>query len=143
MAGEEAINQLQALLRGEISAAETYRQALDRLGDDPSAMNLRQLHTDHREAANALRQHVRTHGGTPDQSSGVWGYFAKAVEGTATLLGTSAALKALKEGEEQGKADYIRTIQDAKLPADCNTLITTTLLPQTESHIATLDRLLA
>lgn len=140
---DHTIDTLQSLLRGEISAAETYKQALDKLGDDPTAMNLRQIHIDHREAANTLRIHVRQHGGKPDQDSGVWGYFAKAVEGAATLVGNAAAIKALKEGEEQGRSDYETAVQDPEMPNDCRTLIASRLLPQTESHIATLDRLLA
>jgi uncharacterized protein (TIGR02284 family) len=134
---------LNSLLRGEIAATETYQQAFAKLGADPIAMNLRQIHVDHREAANTLREHVHTHGGKPDQASGVWGTFAKLLEGTATAFGATAALKALKEGEERGKADYEAVLQDAAMPTECKTLISSKLLPQTDSHIATLHRLLA
>jgi uncharacterized protein (TIGR02284 family) len=134
---------LNALLRGEIAATETYQQALARVGDDPKAEELRRIHREHREAANTLRKHVHEHGGKPDQGSGAWGKFAKAVEGTAKLFGDTAALKALKEGEEQGLNDYQEAVEDEDLPADCKTLISGTLLPQTRQHIAALDRLMA
>src|SRR5262245_53559837 len=90
---------LNSLLRGELSATETYQQALAKVGNDPKAAELRRIHEEHRDAANTLRQHIHAHGGKPDQGSGTWGKFAKAVEGTAKLFGQTAALKALKEGE--------------------------------------------
>src|SRR3954447_3421005 len=106
MTSEHTLKTLNSLLRGEIAATETYQQAFAKLGDDPMTMNLRQIHVDHREAANELRQHVHSHGGKPDQGSGAWGAFAKVFEGTAKTFGAATAIKALKEGEEHGKADY-------------------------------------
>jgi len=140
---EHTIATLNSLLRGEVAATETYQQALEKLGGDPRAMNLRQIHVDHREAANELRQHVRSHGGQPDQGSGAWGEFAKLVEGSAAVFGAPSALKALKEGEEHGKSEYEQVAGDSDMPEECRTLVASKLLPQTESHIKTLDRLLA
>lgn len=136
------IDTLNSLLRGEISASETYQQALDRVGDDPGAEEVRRIHREHREAANTLRQHVHHHGGKPDQGSGMWGTFAKFVEGTAKLFGDKAALKALKEGEEHGLKSYEDALADGDLPADCAAMITGTFIPQTREHIAALDRLM-
>jgi len=143
MSSEHTISTLNSLLRGEIAAVETYQQALEKLGDDPLGLNLRQIHVDHREAANVLRQHVHTHGGKPDQGSGAWGTFSKLIEGTAKTFGAAAAIKALKEGEEHGKSDYQEALRDAEMPEECKTLIASKLLPQTESHISALHRLLA
>jgi hypothetical protein len=94
------------MLQGEIAATETYQQALAQVGNEPGAEGLHGAHRDHREAANRLRQYVRALGGEPSQSSQTWGVFAKAVEGAAKLLGNTAALKALKAGEERGAATY-------------------------------------
>jgi len=134
---------LNTLLRGELSAVETYQQALAKLDDTKGAAELRRLHAEHREAANTLRQHVHQHGGQPDQGSGAWGVFAKAVEGTAKLFGNDAALKALKEGEEHGIKEYQKALQEKDLPADCRTLIASKLLPQAREHIPVLDRFMA
>ena len=140
---KETISRLNSLLRGELAATETYQQAMAKVGNDPGADQLRQIHVEHREAANTLRQHVHQHGGKPDQDSGAWGTFAKAVEGTAKLFGNSAALKALKEGEERGMKDYNDALQDPNLPEECKSLIRTRLLPQTQAHIPVLDRLMS
>jgi uncharacterized protein (TIGR02284 family) len=133
---------LNSLLRGELAATETYQQALARLGDEPGAADLRQVHEEHRWAANELRKYVHRYGSQPDQGSGAWGAFAKAVEGAAKLLGNTAALKALKEGEESGVKAYEDALRDERLSEDCQELIRTKLLPQTQDHIPVLDRLM-
>src|SRR4051812_18367701 len=121
---------LNALLRGEISATETYNQALEKFAGQPEEAELRRIRDEHREAANTLRHHVRDHGGEPSTGSGWWGTWAKCVEGTAKLFGKSAALKALKEGEEHGVKDYQGALDDADMAADCKELIRTRMLPQ-------------
>ena len=137
-------NVLNSLLRGEMSAIETYRQAIEKLGSDPHdpwIEELRALQRDHRDAADALWPHVEQHGGKPSEGSGPWGSFAKAVEGVAKLLGNTGALKALKEGEEHGLKDYEDALQDHNLPADCQALIRG-ILPKQRAHIAVIDRLM-
>ena len=137
-------NVLNSLLRGEMSAIETYRQAIEKLGSDPHdpwIEELRALQRDHRDAADALWHHVEQHGGKPSEGSGPWGAFAKAVEGVAKLLGNTGALKALKEGEEHGLKDYEDALQDHNLPADCQALIRG-ILPKQRAHIAVIDRLM-
>src|ERR1700744_3720254 len=105
-----AIDQLNSFLRGEISAAETYRMAIDRAGSsDSNAANiglLRGMQEDHGRAAQAVRDRIRELGGQATDSSGAWGAWAKFTQGTANLFGDNASLKALKEGEEHGLRDY-------------------------------------
>jgi uncharacterized protein (TIGR02284 family) len=139
---DKAIDIHNGLLRGELAATETYQQALAKVGNERGAEQLRQIHDEHRAAANTLRQHVHQHGGKPDQGSGAWGAFAKAATGGAKLFGNTAALKALKEGEEHGIKSYEAALKDPDLPADCRELIRTQLLPQTRAHIPVLDRLM-
>lgn len=137
------ITQLNSLLRGEMSAIETYRQAIAKLeqGNDFGASELHAMQKDHADAADALWHHIEQHGGKPSEGSGPWGAFAKAVEGTATLFGDTAALKGLKEGEEHGLKDYQEALNDKNLPADCQALIRGLMAKQQE-HISVLDRLL-
>jgi uncharacterized protein (TIGR02284 family) len=136
-------NTLNSLLRGEISATETYNQALEKFAGQPGEADLRRARDDHREAANSLRRHVHMHGGQPDTDSGWWGTWAKLVEGTAKVFGQTAALKALKEGEEHGIKEYQEALKDGDLAADCRDLIRAELLPQCQAHIQALDRLMS
>jgi uncharacterized protein (TIGR02284 family) len=133
---------LNSLLRGELSATETYQQAMAKVGEEAGAAELRQIRDEHRAAANAIRQHIHELGGQPQQDSGMWGGWAKAVEGTAKLFGNTAALKALKQGEEHGINAYERVLQDESVPSVCKTAIRGTLLPQARSHLDVLNRLM-
>lgn len=102
------IKQLNSFLRGELSAIETYGQAIEKVDDASVLEILRRNVESHQWRANALRQRVRSLGGEPSEESGAWGAFARAVEGGAALLGTSAAVAVLEEGEDHGLADYRR-----------------------------------
>jgi len=139
---EERTTGLNRLTRGEMSAVETYRQVLDKMKEAPEAVELHALLVEHRAAVQVLREHVVQRGGTPSDNSGVWGTWAKLVEGTAQLFGNAAALKALKEGEEHGIQEYEHFLTDESADQDCRTLVSTQLLPQARSHIPILDRLI-
>ena len=139
---EERTAGLNRLIRGELSALETYRQALDKMRDAPEATELHSIMVEHRTAVQFLREHVQQRGGNPADSSGPWGAWAKLVEGAAQLFGNAAALKALKEGEEHGIKEYERFLEDENADQECKTLVQTQLLPQARSHIPVLDRLI-
>ncbi len=133
---------LNSLLRGELSATETYQQALTKVGDEPGVEELRRIHHEHREAANTLRQHVRDHGSIPTHGSGIWGAFAKAMESMAKLFGDRSAVCTLREGEKQGCDLYKGALNDPHLSPDCKALISSHLLPQTEEHVRALDQII-
>jgi hypothetical protein len=139
---EERTEPLNSLLRGELAAVETYQQALTKVSTEPGAFELRNLEREHRQAAELLRQHIVQRGGRPAEDSGVWGTWARAVEGTAKLFGNAAALRALREGEEHGVGSYESALQNDTLDGDSKELIRSTLLPRTRAHLPTLDRFL-
>jgi uncharacterized protein (TIGR02284 family) len=116
-AGNDRAQELDELLRGEISAVETYNQAVDRYGSEPGADELRRIRQDHQEAVDTLRGMVTAAGGTPSKSSGAWGGIAKAIEGAAKLIGNDTAFKVLKEGEEHGLKEYEDALKDEDLTA--------------------------
>jgi hypothetical protein len=140
----EAVRQLNSFLRGEISAAETYRMAIDKAGDsDKHAANiglLRGIQEEHGRAAQAIRDRIRELGGEPSDSSGAWGAWAKFTQGTANLFGDTASLKALKEGEEHGLKDYEEGVDD--IDATSAELVQNQLIPAQRRHIALLDQLI-
>src|SRR5215210_3755400 len=126
----ESVRQLNSLLRGEISAAETYRMAIDKVADAGDASNaglLREIQEEHGRAAQGIRDRIRELGGEPSDSSGAWGAWAKTVQGTMNLFGDASALKSLKEGEEHGLKDYQEAIDD--VDASSGQLIQNQLIP--------------
>ena len=141
---DEAIRQLNSFLRGEISAAETYRMAIDKAGDsEKNAANLgllREMQEEHGRAAQAIRDRIRELGGEPSDSSGAWGAWAKFTQGTANLFGDASSLKSLKEGEEHGLKDYEEGIDD--IDATSAELVQNQLIPAQQRHINLLDQLI-
>jgi uncharacterized protein (TIGR02284 family) len=142
----EMVRQLNSLLRGEISAAETYRMAIDKLGESTdlnisaNVAILRDMQEDHGRAAQVLRERIRSLGGEPADSSGAWGAWAQTVQGTANLFGDTSALKSLKEGEEHGLKDYQEAIDD--VDAATASILHTQLIPNQQRHINLLDELI-
>ncbi|MFA5923518.1 MAG: DUF2383 domain-containing protein [Methylococcaceae bacterium] len=139
-----SIETLEKLLKDELSATETYQQALAKLREDAAlgeAEDLISIYEDHKVAVSSLHAQIRQLGGTPAEDSGAWGTWAKIVLGGANILGKDAVLKALQEGEKSGAEDYKDALQDTKLSSDVRSLIETKLLPAQQAHIRTLDRL--
>ncbi|HEX3133312.1 MAG TPA: DUF2383 domain-containing protein [Planctomycetota bacterium] len=100
-----AIETLNSLMRGELAAVQTYRHAVERLGSD-APMDLTTCMQSHDQRATLLAEHITLAGGTPVSGSGLWGAFARVVEGGAALIGPRALYAALEEGEDQGLTDY-------------------------------------
>jgi uncharacterized protein (TIGR02284 family) len=139
------VETLDKLLKNELSATETYQQALATLREDVAlgeAEDLIPIYEAHKVAVSSLQAQIRQLGGTPSEDSGAWGTWAKIVLGGANMLGKEAVLKALQEGEKNGAEDYEEALQVTKLPSDIRSLIETKLLPAQQSNIRTLDRLL-
>jgi hypothetical protein len=131
---------LNDLVQGEIAAVETYGQAIEKFRGKPEQSTLERLRAHHVEAVSQLKSHA-TGAAKPATSSGPWGAFARAVEGTAKLFGSTAALKALQEGEEYGDRLYAKSLDDQRLDPAVRTLLSSTLLPRQRGHISTLDGL--
>jgi len=146
--GDQAgiITQLNSLLRGEISAAETYKQAIDKVADGTDHAGesklLREIQEEHGRAAQNIRERIRTLGGEAADSSGAWGVWAQTVQGTMSLFGGDmGALKALKEGEEHGLKDYEEALDD--VDGTSAQMISNQFIPAQQRHINLLDQLLS
>ena len=135
---QQCIDTCNSLLRGELSAVETYDQAIEKFEGDPSRSELLNIRNEHKESVTMLRQHLAEMGARPAESSGAWGSFAQAVEGAAKVLGESTALDVLEQGEEHGANEYREALEDSGVMESIKQQIRSTLLPRQESHIATL-----
>jgi uncharacterized protein (TIGR02284 family) len=125
---EKDLDRLNSFLQGELSAVETYRQCIEKMDDPLITTQLRQLLQSHEVRAQKLSQKIRTLGGTPPTSSGVWGTFAKLVEGGAALFGKASAISTLEEGEDHGKKQYARDV--AELSPSLRTFVEQDIIPE-------------
>ncbi len=138
---ESCIDNCNELLRGELSAVETYSQAIEKFNTGAERAVLERIRTEHSDSARVLHNHVLSMGGEPSTSSGPWGAFAKAVEGTAKMLGESTALKALIEGEEHGIHEYEDALASDGVMEEIKSIIRSQLLPRLTEHTRALDQL--
>lgn len=137
--GKASIDVLNDHLRGEISATETFRQAIDKLRNEPVATTLEKCMQSHEARVAKLRARIRDLGGTPAESSGAWGAFAKLLEGGAKVFGKDSAISVLEEGEDRGLRNY-REKQD-QLDPESLRLVQSDLLVEQERTHATISAL--
>jgi hypothetical protein len=137
---DQCIDVSNSLLRGELSAVETYTQALGRFRQrqSPERSLLESIRADHRDSVERLRAYIDDLGVQPDNNSGMWGQFAKAVEGVAKVFGSGTTLMALEAGEVSGIDDYLCALSDPEMMDDIKEEIREVLLPRLERHVETL-----
>jgi hypothetical protein len=137
---ERVVRILNSLLRSEISATESYTQAIPRFASDVEA--LREIAREHGQAVTELRAAIQRVGGVPDESSGVFPALIPRVgNGPAQVFGEAAALKVLKDVEERGLDDYQKAIQ--RLNGSEISWISETLIPAQIKHISSIDSMIA
>ena len=141
-ADQPAVSVMNELLRGELSAVTTYNQALEKIQSPTGRDQLKKFKDNHQKAVSTLQAEVKNLGGTPETSAGAWGVWASAVEGGAKIAGDTAALKALKEGEEHGAKEYKELLENKNAPSNVKDIVRTTLIPNQQEHIQGLDRLM-
>ena len=133
------VETLNSFLRGEISAVETYRQAIGHVTDDRLRSQLEDCLHDHEHRVESLRDRIEKLGGKPAEGSGVWGTFAKLVQAGADVLGEKTAIQALEEGEDHGLADYQRDMD--KTHGEARRFVRMELLPAQKRTHERLSRL--
>jgi uncharacterized protein (TIGR02284 family) len=128
--GDKTVDTLNGFLRGEISAVETYRQAIEKLGNSSMRPQLEDCRRSHEQRVARLREHVARLGGQPAKDSGAWGAFARLFEGGAKAFGERAAVAALEEGEDHGLKLYRDELD--KLDPTARQMVESDLLPAQE-----------
>jgi len=140
---DKSVDALNGFLRGEISAVETYRQAIEKLSSSPTRGQLEDCRRSHELRVTKLRDQVARLGGEPAKSSGPWGAFARLVEGGAKAFGERSAVSALEEGEDHGLKLYRDDLEKLDMPT--RRFVETDLLPaqqQTHQFMSTLKHTL-
>ncbi len=79
----QTITQLNSFLRGELSAVESYRLALEHLEQSEFRATLVQCSRSHEERARLLTEAILGRGGEPSPSSGAWGSLVRMIERSA------------------------------------------------------------
>jgi hypothetical protein len=141
-ATHETIRVCNRLLKGELSAVETYDLALEKFDRETEQPVLRAIRADHQLNAERLRDQLADLGAHPTAGPEA-GAFALAVAETTSLLGEFPTLAALEEGEEQGIDEYEQALRNHDTLEDIKIAIRQELLPPLAGHLDTLDHLRA
>lgn len=136
---QDSADQIGSFCRGELSAVETYRQAMRVTQQAWVLTQLRANLASHEERARLLQQRILDLGGQPPETSGPWGAFATAVQGVAAAINERAALAILEEGERHGLADYRADL--GKVDPESIRLLENRIIPQQSQTYDALHRI--
>ena len=128
---------LNTLLRCELSAVETYDEAMRSFEDQFVLADLEKIREDHSRAVTLLQSRVTQFGGQQIESPGPWSAFTATSDMSRTL-----GLAALKQGEEHAINEYEESLRNEGVNPECKQLIRAELLPSEKAHVAKLDRLM-
>jgi bacterioferritin (cytochrome b1) len=142
----DVVRDLNKLLRGELSATETYQQALNKIRDeygrDARFQQLAQIQSDHEQAVGELRKLIQGMGGDPSDDSGPWGTWSNTVMGAARVLGDKSALSALLSGEKSGLDDYQDVLKAEGTPDEVRHAFRAFLM-RNQEHVQQLEQMIA
>ena len=138
---EHCIDLCNSLLRGEISAVETYGQAIEKYSEEPEVASLIRIQSEHQKAVELLRDNILSMHGMPETESGAWGATTKAIQAVADFFGETSAIRSLQQGEELGQAAYESALENKDAMSECKLLIRNQLLPMVNEHIVRLGKL--
>jgi hypothetical protein len=97
---KSSLAQLETWLRSETAAEETYEAALASVAHTGLHRALQELMASHARRKDQIRLRIVELGGEPQNGSGAWGAFTKAMQAGADLFGEGVAIAALEEGED-------------------------------------------
>ena len=136
---EHCVDVCNSILRGEISAVETYDKAIEKFPDEIATQTLREIRNEHANAVEMLKESVIGMHGIPEVNSGAWGTFTSAIQATANFFGEESAVRSLQQGEELGQQAYADALGDENVLPECKQLFRDRLLPMVNQHIARLE----
>lgn len=135
----ESINEI---LRGEISAFESYEQIFDKIESDAEKKRLSEFRNEHLAAIDFWKNQAQMQGAKSETDSGIWGKAVEAFVGTSKLFGNTVALRALKEGEEHGLNNYKDLLGRDDLTSLQKDQIKRQFIPTQEKHINSLNAMI-
>ena len=133
---------IEELIRGEISAVESFDTVLSKVKDQTEVGELSKIRQDHQKAVDVLKQFSEGELTGETDTSGPWGTFTTAFAGGASLFGDKAAINALKLGEQHGLNEYREALDKAEVNPELKQIIRTELIPGQERHLAVIENYL-
>lgn len=135
---------LDTLLRGELSAVETYATAVrcfPELGAHPLLEGIRAAHS---RSAGVLRSLIEGGGRTPSRNAVPWSGLVELQENPPKApLVKSPVIAVFKEGEKRGVRHYEEALDSGNLSESLKAVIRDDLLPRAWQHWLNMESLAA
>lgn len=136
------MKQIDELIRGEISAVESFDTVINKIKNQEELTRLSEIRQDHQRAVEKLKQFADGEILKEADTSGPWGTFTTAFAGGASLFGDKAAVNALKVGEQHGLNEYKEALADDGVRPEVKQIIQSELIPSQERHLAIIENYL-
>ena len=124
-----------AFMRVEISAIETFTQAIDKFSGVSTNDSLERIRVAHADYASLLRLLIAEGGTEPATEYGILGGYAQALEGATTLFGESPDLRILPQGETPGFTENKEPFANPGKSDKAGELILRDLPPPLSDHL--------
>jgi hypothetical protein len=139
----EFFNQdINEILRGEISATEAYDQVYENFQNSDNAHKLVAMKTEHDKAIQYWTTEAIDEGKIPELESSIWGAMVEVFVGASKIIGDNTALAALKRGEEHGLENYKKMLSFSSLSDLQKRKIKNIFIPRQKKHIDLLDSMI-
>ncbi len=129
-----ATSDLTKLLCAEMSAVETYNQAIESFHHEDDIQQLEIARDCHVKRVDTLAGTLYALGGSPTESSGIWGKTSRALDAGGEVVTDKMAVALLEEGEERGIQQYRELVETTKADPAIQTLATQLLTQQEETQ---------
>ena len=129
------------LIGVEMSASETYTEALDYFHCDPEQSLLLAIRAGHDESVDCLGDHLLVLGQEIQAQEETRNFFSKAVEGVSSTFGESATLLALEAGETGALKECRAVLADPQVPDGLKEDLRHRLIPRLQRHVEELEKL--
>lgn len=136
---DACIHACNQLLRGELSAIETYTHVIGNCDEHGVAHTLDRIREDHEQNANILRFHLSALGAVPDSGSGGWNVLARTAEGAAALLSDATAITTLIGGERHRIREYESVLGNPLVKEEIKVRLRDENLPRLRNDVRSLE----
>jgi len=136
---EACIHACNKLLRGELTAIETYTHVIGNCDEQVVVHTLDRIRDDHEQNANILRFHLSALGAVPDAGPGIWGAVEQTMENAAALVSDAAAITALIGSERIRIREYENALLDPDLKEEIKVRLRDENLPRLRDHVVSLE----
>ena len=137
------VNELNAILKGEHMAIESYDKFIHAVEDDKVRLQFHEILDDHKEHASLLENRIKELGGEPKEKLGIAGIMANAKTAMKTM-GDKKAIDIVKQaydGEDKGIA-MVEEIIKGDLD-DKSAKLMTDILKKEHDHLKSMNNMIA